>query len=53
MLAQAQKIERIIEVFAKNYHAANPDMFQHEDTAFILAFSIVMLNTDLHNPVSH
>ena len=24
-------------------------MFSHEDTPFILAFSIVMLNTDLHN----
>lgn len=28
----------------------NASVFPNPDTAFILAFSIVMLNTDLHNP---
>ena len=28
----------------------NPSVFPSADTAFILAFSIIMLNTDLHNP---
>lgn len=28
----------------------NPTVFPSADTAFILAFSIIMLNTDLHNP---
>lgn len=46
---EAQKIERILQAFSEQYHQCNPTVFSHEDTPFILAFSIVMLNTDLHN----
>ncbi len=49
---EAQKIERILQTFARKYHTSNPGLFQHEDTPFVLAFSIVMLNTDSHNVVS-
>ena len=38
-----------MEAFARRYHACNPTLFQHEDTAFVLAFSVLMLHTDLHN----
>ncbi|EJK64296.1 hypothetical protein THAOC_14985, partial [Thalassiosira oceanica] len=47
---EAQKIDRIMEVFAARYTDQNPDVFPTADSAFILAFSIIMLNTDLHNP---
>jgi brefeldin A-inhibited guanine nucleotide-exchange protein len=47
---EAQKIDRIMEKFAERYTQQNPDVFSRADTAFILAFSIIMLNTDLHNP---
>jgi brefeldin A-inhibited guanine nucleotide-exchange protein len=47
---EAQKIDRIMEMFAASYTKQNPDVFSHADTAFILAFSMIMLNTDLHNP---
>ncbi|CAJ1934392.1 unnamed protein product [Cylindrotheca closterium] len=47
---EAQKIDRIMEKFAESYARQNPDVFSNSDTAFILAFSIIMLNTDLHNP---
>jgi Sec7-like guanine-nucleotide exchange factor len=46
---EAQKIERILESFAKGFYAKHPELFQHQDTPFILAFSVVMLQTDLHN----
>lgn len=49
---EAQKIERILEVFAMNYHRHNHGVFRHSDTPFILAFSLVMLNTDSHNPAN-
>jgi brefeldin A-inhibited guanine nucleotide-exchange protein len=39
-----------MEKFAERYTAQNPDVFPSADVAFILAFSIIMLNTDLHNP---
>eukprot|EP00536_Pseudo-nitzschia_multiseries_P007846 jgi/Psemu1/240607/estExt_Genewise1.C_1890031 len=47
---EAQKIDRIMEKFAERYTIKNPDVFPSADTAFILAFSVIMLNTDLHNP---
>ncbi|VBB30225.1 unnamed protein product, partial [Acanthocheilonema viteae] len=50
---EAQKIERIMQVFSIRYAICNPDkvaLFHSADTIFILAFAIVMLNTDLHSP---
>lgn len=47
---EAQKIDRIMEKFAERYTSLNPSVFPSSDTAFILAFSVIMLNTDLHNP---
>lgn len=47
---EAQKISRMMEVFAEKYLAQNPTVFPNKDIAFILAFSIIMLNTDAHNP---
>jgi brefeldin A-inhibited guanine nucleotide-exchange protein len=47
---EAQKIDRMMEKFAERYCLQNPSVFPSADTAFILAFSVIMLNTDLHNP---
>ena len=47
---EAQKIDRIMEIFASRYHENNPGTFASPDTAYVLAFSVIMLNTDLHNP---
>ncbi len=47
---EAQKIDRMMEKFAERYCLENPAVFPSADTAFILAFSVIMLNTDLHNP---
>ena len=47
---EAQKIDRIMEKFAERFTRQNLDIFPSADTAFILAFSIIMLNTDLHSP---
>jgi len=47
---EAQKIDRIMEKFAERFCKQNPHIFPTADTAFILGFSVIMLNTDLHNP---
>ena len=39
-----------MEKFAERYTDQNKEVFPTADVAFILAFSIIMLNTDLHNP---
>ena len=47
---EAQKIERIVEAFSGQFYANNPQSFRHPDTPFTLAYSVIMLNTDAHNP---
>jgi len=47
---EAQKIDRTMEVFAAHFHKCNPTVFPHPDTAFVLSFALIMLNTDRHNP---
>jgi Sec7-like guanine-nucleotide exchange factor len=47
---EAQKIDRMMERFAERFIACNPATQLSSDSAYILAFSIIMLNTDLHNP---
>ncbi|XP_063220493.1 IQ motif and SEC7 domain-containing protein 1 isoform X3 [Bacillus rossius redtenbacheri] len=53
MPGEAQKIERLMEVFGQRYCQCNRDIvmgFRSPDTVFVLAFAIIMLNTDLHTP---
>lgn len=47
---EAQKIDRMMEAFAKRYCDQNPEMFTSTDTCYVLSFSIILLNTSLHNP---
>lgn len=47
---EAMQIDRVMDAFAAHYCAQNPNIFQEPDTCFILSFSIIMLNTALHNP---
>jgi brefeldin A-inhibited guanine nucleotide-exchange protein len=42
---EAQKIDRIMEKFAERFCLQNPAIFPSADTAFILSFSTIMLNT--------
>jgi len=49
---EAMQIDRVMDCFAAHYCAQNPDIFEETDTCFILSFSIIMLNTALHNPNS-
>ncbi len=65
MPGEAQKIDRMMECFAKHYCILNPGVFTSHgecitdikhylvtiaDTCYILCFAIIMLNTSLHNP---
>ncbi|KAM7472118.1 hypothetical protein LguiA_010301 [Lonicera macranthoides] len=48
---EAQKIDRIMEKFAERYCQCNLNAFTSADTAYVLAYSVIMLNTDAHNPM--
>ncbi|CCF59695.1 hypothetical protein KAFR_0H02860 [Kazachstania africana CBS 2517] len=59
---ESQQIERIIEAFSisyvesQDYSSGNEEETEEEpvqpdsDSVFVLSYSIIMLNTDLHNP---
>jgi hypothetical protein len=57
---EAQQIDRILEKFANIYYFQNNETsakmgasstaIKSADVAYIISFSILMLNTDLHNP---
>jgi brefeldin A-inhibited guanine nucleotide-exchange protein len=39
-----------MEKFAERFVRCNPASFKSADVAYVLAYSVIMLNTDLHNP---
>ena len=47
---ESQKIDRLMEKFAERYCGQNPGAYKSADTAYVLSFSVIMLNTDAHNP---
>ena len=51
MPGEAQKIERLMQAFSERYSKTNEEVvskLKSPETIFILAFAIIMLNTDLH-----
>ncbi|KAG9219328.1 hypothetical protein CCMSSC00406_0001738 [Pleurotus cornucopiae] len=48
---EAQKIDRYMLKFAERFIAGNPQSdFANADGAYVLAYSVILLNTDAHNP---
>ncbi|CUA77416.1 Protein transport protein sec71 [Schizosaccharomyces pombe 972h-] [Rhizoctonia solani] len=48
---EAQKIDRFMLKYAARYIAQNPQsVFKDADPAYVLAYSVIMLNTDAYNP---
>ena len=47
---ESQQIARITETFAEIYFATKPREIDSSDATYVLAYSIIMLNTDQHNP---
>ncbi|XP_039118527.1 ARF guanine-nucleotide exchange factor GNL2 [Dioscorea cayenensis subsp. rotundata] len=48
---ESQKIQRILEAFSERYYdQQSSEIFVSKDAVFILCYSLIMLNTDQHNP---
>ncbi|CAG5078046.1 Oidioi.mRNA.OKI2018_I69.PAR.g8880.t2.cds [Oikopleura dioica] len=50
---EAQRVERLVEAFSQRYVESNPEIVRklnNPDSIFVLAFAIIMLNTDAHSP---
>lgn len=45
---EGQKVERILELFSKQYAIENPEL--SEDAAYLMSFLLMMCHTSLHNP---
>ncbi|KAK4371058.1 hypothetical protein RND71_010533 [Anisodus tanguticus] len=46
---ESQKIARILEAFSERYYEQSPQILANKDTALLLSYSLIMLNTDQHN----
>ncbi|KAJ5232109.1 hypothetical protein N7468_005065 [Penicillium chermesinum] len=46
---EAQKIDRFMLKFAERYTTQNPNAFANADTAYVLSYSVIMLNVDQHS----
>jgi brefeldin A-resistance guanine nucleotide exchange factor 1 len=47
---EAQQIDRIVETFSRIYFASSQTNIASQEASYVLAFSVIMLNTDLHSP---
>ena len=47
---EGQKIDRILEAFSNKYNNDNPSAFANKDATYFLAFTTILLQTDMHNP---
>lgn len=46
---EAQKIDRIVNCFGTRYYQQNTTVLRSADATYVLAYSVIMLNTDAHN----
>lgn len=46
---EGQKIDRFMLKFAERFVDQNPGIFSKADTPYLLSYSLIMLNTDLHS----
>jgi hypothetical protein len=46
---ETQHIDRFLQSFANRYHECNPGIFTNPDQAYFIAFSLLILHTDVFN----
>ncbi|KAG0564739.1 hypothetical protein M758_8G130600 [Ceratodon purpureus] len=46
---EAQKIHRVLEAFSDRFYQQSKGILANKDAAFVLSYSVIMLNTDQHN----
>ncbi|KAI0425204.1 hypothetical protein F5Y09DRAFT_322295 [Xylaria sp. FL1042] len=46
---ETQQIDRCLEAFANRYHECNPGIYATPDQAYFIAFSLLILHTDVFN----
>ncbi|KAK0739179.1 hypothetical protein B0T21DRAFT_449373 [Apiosordaria backusii] len=46
---ETQQIDRFVQAFANRYHECNPGIYASPDQAYFIAFSLLILHTDVFN----
>ncbi|KAK3378189.1 hypothetical protein B0H63DRAFT_239861 [Podospora didyma] len=46
---ETQQIDRTLQAFANRYHECNPGIYSSPDQAYFIAFSLLILHTDVFN----
>ncbi|KAK8889018.1 hypothetical protein M9Y10_033760 [Tritrichomonas musculus] len=47
---EGEFVDKVVSVFSEVYCQQNPNKFQPADAAYKLAYALILLNSDLHNP---
>lgn len=47
---EAQQVDRILQAFSQKFHKDNPILFRSTEAVYLLSYSMMILQTDLHNP---
>ena len=47
---EAQQVDRILQAFSRKYHSDNPQSFKTAEVVYLLSYSMMILQTDFHNP---
>ena len=47
---EAQQVDRILQAFSQKFHKDNPELFKTSESVYLLSSSLMILQTDLHNP---
>jgi len=50
MPKESQKVERLLQAFSKAFVLDNPSSFKNNDACLVIAYAVLMLNTELHDP---
>ena len=43
-------MDRILQAFSQKFHKDNPELFKTSESVYLLRYSLMILQTDLHNP---
>ena len=50
LVGESQKVDRVMQVFAGKFVKDNPEVFSSSTGAYQMAYLLMMLQTDAHNP---
>ena len=52
LIGESQQINRVSEQLSKNLYENDKEKMENEDNVYVFLSAVLILNTDLHNPMN-